>query len=244
MADPASAAAAVSSSAALWAGVVAVGIYHGLNPAMGWPLAVANGLGERRGAAVFATWLPLGLGHLAAMSVVLVPFALLAWLLEWGRDLRLAAGALVIVFGAARLVMRRHPRALARIRPTQLAWWSFLMATAHGAALMLLPIVLGLCEAPPPAPGAATAAPGGLARVFDHAAVMELMRSNLGTAVLVSVLHTAAMIGSGLAVAWVVYRYLGLRALRTAWIDLDTVWALSLIASGAAAVVVALGATG
>ena len=240
MADPASAAAAVSSGAALWAGVVAVGIYHGLNPAMGWPLAVANGLGERRGAAVFATWLPLGLGHLAAMSVVLVPFALLAWLFEWSRDLRIGAGALVIVFGVARLVQRRHPRALARIRPTQLAWWSFLMATAHGAALMLLPIMLGLCEVPPPP--APDAAPGGLARAFDHAAVMGLMRSSLGTAVLVSVLHTAAMIGSGLAVAWLVYRYLGLRALRTAWINLDTVWALSLIASGVAAVALALGA--
>ena len=221
------------ASASLWAGVVAVGIYHGLNPAMGWPLAVANGMSERRGAAVFATWVPLGAGHLLAMALVLVPFVLLAWMLQWSREIRIAAGALVLLFGVSRLFLRRHPRWLARIRPTQLALWSFLMATAHGAALMLLPILMGLCEAPAAAPTSA----------LDHEAVMGLMRSSVGTAVAVSVLHTAAMIGSGLGVAWIVYRYLGLRALRSAWLDLDIVWALGLIASGAAAVAMALTST-
>ena len=225
--------AGIEASASLWAGVVAVGIYHGLNPAMGWPLAVANGMSERRGAAVFATWVPLGAGHLLAMALVLVPFALLAWMLAWSREIRVAAGALVLLFGVSRLFLRRHPRWLARIRPTQLALWSFLMATAHGAALMLLPILMGLCEAPAAAPTSA----------LDHEAVMGLMRSSVGTAVAVSVLHTAAMIGSGLGVAWIVYRYLGLRALRSAWLDLDIVWALGLIASGAAAVAMALTST-
>ena len=225
--------AGIEASASLWAGVVAVGIYHGLNPAMGWPLAVANGMSERRGAAVFATWVPLGAGHLLAMALVLVPFALLAWMLDWSREIRDAAGALVLLFGVSRLFLRRHPRWLARIRPTQLALWSFLMATAHGAALMLLPILMGLCEAPAAAPTSA----------LDHEAVMGLMRSSVGTAVAVSVLHTAAMIGSGLGVAWIVYRYLGLRALRSAWLDLDIVWALGLIASGAAAVAMALTST-
>ena len=225
--------AGIEASASLWAGVVAVGIYHGLNPAMGWPLAVANGMSERRGAAVFATWVPLGAGHLMAMALVLVPFALLAWMLAWSREIRVAAGALVLLFGVSRLFLRRHPRWLARIRPTQLALWSFLMATAHGAALMLLPILMGLCEAPAAAPTSA----------LDHEAVMGLMRSSVGTAVAVSVLHTAAMIGSGLGVAWIVYRYLGLRALRSAWLDLDIVWALGLIASGAAAVAMALTST-
>ena len=225
--------AGIEASASLWAGVVAVGIYHGLNPAMGWPLAVANGMSERRGAAVFATWVPLGAGHLLAMALVLVPFALLAWMLAWSREIRVAAGALVLLFGVSRLFLRRHPRWLARIRPTQLALWSFLMATAHGAALMLLPILMGLCEAPAAAPTSA----------LDHEAVMGLMRSSVGTAVAVSVLHTAAMIGSGLGVAWIVYRYLGLRALRSAWLNLDIVWALGLIASGAAAVAMALTST-
>lgn len=221
-------------TALLWAGVVAIGAYHGLNPAMGWPLAVANGLSEKRGAAVFGTWVPLGAGHLLAMALVLVPFAMLAWLLQWSREIRIGAGALVVLFGAARLFMRRHPRWLARIRPTQLALWSFVMATAHGAALMLLPFLMGLCQAPADAVGATSI------NTFDHAAVMYLMRTSFGTAVVVSLVHTAAMIASGLGVAWIVYRYIGLRALRAAWLDLDAVWAIGLIASGAAALALAL----
>ena len=111
--------------------------------------------------------------------------------------------------------------------------WSFLMATAHGAGLMLLPFLMGLCETPS---SIADRAPG----VFDHESVMALMRSNVGTALVVSLLHSAAMIGSGLIAAWVVYRYFGLRALRSAWFNLDVVWALSLIASGGVAVAMAL----
>ncbi|HEX5683513.1 MAG TPA: hypothetical protein VFY73_05695 [Ideonella sp.] len=215
------------ANATLWAGVVAIGLYHGLNPAMGWPLAVANGLGQRRGAAVFGTWLPLGTGHLLAMALVLVPFTLLSWLLQWSSEIRLAAGSLVLLFGVSRLLWRRHPRWLVRVRPSQLALWSFLMATAHGAALMLLPILLGLCATP------AASAPTG---AFDHEAVMQLMRTGLVTALVVSLVHTAAMIGSGLGLAWVVYRYLGLRALRATWFDLDRIWALGLIVSGIAAI--------
>ena len=225
------------ATASLWAAVVAIGVYHGLNPAMGWPLAVANGMGQKRGAAVFATWVPLGAGHLLAMALVLVPFALLAWMVQWNREIRIGAGALVLLFGASRLLLRRHPRWLARIRPTQLALWSFLMATAHGAALMLLPILMGLCETPAAAVSATSTG------AFDHEAMMGLMRSGVGTAVTVSLVHTAAMIGSGLGVAWVVYRYLGLRALRATWLDLDVVWALGLIASGGAAVAMALSST-
>lgn len=215
-----------AATASLWAGVVAIGIYHGLNPAMGWPLAVANGLGEKRGAAVFETWLPLGAGHLLAMALVLVPFALLSWMLERSQEIRIGVGVLVLVFGASRLFMRHRHRWLARIRPTQLALWSFLMATAHGAALMLLPVLLGLCEAP--------------AGPLGHAAAMDLMRSGVGTAVIVSLVHTAAMIASGLGVGWIVYRYLGLRVLRAAWLDLDLVWTLGLVASGGAAIATAL----
>lgn len=221
-----------ASAVSLWAGVVAIGLYHGLNPAMGWPLAVANGMGEKRASAVFATWLPLGAGHLLAMALVLVPFALLAFLLQWGREIRIGAGMMVVLFGVSRLFLRRHPRWLARVRPTQLALWSFLMATAHGAALMVLPMLMGLCEAPP----AAAAPPSA----FSHESVMRLMQTNAVTAVAVSLVHTAAMIGSGLIAAWVVYRWLGLRALRSAWLNLDLAWALGLIASGAAAVAMAL----
>jgi len=222
------------ASVSLWAGVVAIGAYHGLNPAMGWPLAVANGMGEKRDGAVFATWLPLGVGHLLAMALVLVPFALLSLMLQWDREIRLGAGALVLLFGVSRLVWRRHPRWLARVRPTQLALWSFLMATAHGAALMLLPMWMGLCETAAVQTEAATAVG------FGHEALRMLMRSSVGTAFSVALVHTAAMVGSGLGIAWAVYRYFGLRALRSTWLDLDAVWALGLIASGAAAMAMAV----
>ena len=222
-----------AATVSLWLGVVAIGIYHGLNPAMGWPLAVANGLGARRGAAVFATWVPLGAGHLLAMALVLVPFALLTWMLQRSQEIRVAVGVLVLLYGVSRLLWRHRHRWLARIPPTQLALWSFVMATGHGAGLMLLPVLVGLCEAP------ALASAG----LVDHSASMQLMRSSVGTAVIVSLVHTAAMIASGLAVGWIVYRYLGLRALRSAWLDLDLVWALGLIVSGAAAIVTALAAS-
>jgi hypothetical protein len=221
------------ATASLWLGVVAIGIYHGLNPAMGWPLAVANGLTDKRDRSVFATFVPLGAGHLLAMALVLVPFALLSWLLAWSREIRIGARMLVVLFGVSRLFLRRHPRWLMRVRPTQLMLWSLLMATAHGAALMLLPFLMGLCEAP-------TAATGRSPGAFAHEGVMALMRSSVGTAVIVSLLHSAAMIASGAAAAWIVYRHLGLRALRTTWLNLDVAWALSLIASGGVAVAMAL----
>ncbi|HSV33988.1 MAG TPA: hypothetical protein VLI46_00460 [Ramlibacter sp.] len=211
----------MNATAALWLTIVAIGIYHGLNPAMGWPIAVANGMAQRRAGAVLATLLPLGGGHLAAMAVVLVPFAWLSWYAEWSRAIRLGAGALVLLFGLFKLTERRHPRALARIRPSQLAWWSFLMATAHGAGLMLVPFMMGLCAT----------APDG---------VNALAQSSLVTAVAVAAVHTLAMMLAGIAMAWAVYRYLGLRFLRRAWLNLDVVWGASLVMAGAAGIGMAL----
>lgn len=216
----------------LWLAVIGLGVYHGLNPAMGWPLAVANGLTARRGGAVFATVLPLGAGHLLAMAVVLLPFALLARLVEWQPVLRAGAGALVLGFGLYRLIVRRHPRALARIPPTQLAWWSFLMATAHGAALMLLPITLSLCR---PAPETGTAMP------VAHAALFSLMAPGGAVAVAVALVHTLAMFASGSLMAWTVYRWVGLKFLRQSWFNLDALWAASLIVAGAAGIAMASG---
>ena len=227
----------MNATAALWLTIVAIGVYHGLNPAMGWPLAVANGMAARRGRAVLTTLLPLGGGHLAAMAVVLVPFAWLSWYVEWSRPIRLGAGTLVLLFGIYKLIDSRHPRALARIRPTQLAWWSFLMATAHGAGLMLVPFMLGLCATTPPPVDAAAAA---TVRDVGHATVMNyLAQSNVATAVAVASVHTLAMMLAGLAVAWAVYRYLGLQFLRRAWFNLDRVWGASLVVAGAAGVAMA-----
>lgn len=219
----------MNASASLWLTIVALGLYHGFNPAMGWPLAVANGMTARSARAVFATLLPLGTGHLLAMAVVLVPFAWLGWHLEWSRQIRLAAGVLVLAFGIRMLVARGHPRFLARVRPTQVAWWSFLMATTHGAGLMLVPFMLGLCQAP------------AETDIAGHAMVMNyLARSNTRVALLVATVHTLAMLIAGMGMAWATYRYLGLRFLRRAWLNLDQVWAASLIVSGAAGVVFAL----
>jgi hypothetical protein len=231
----------LNPTAALWLTVLALGLYHGLNPAMGWPLAVANGMAQQRASAVLATLLPLGGGHFAAMAVVLVPFAWLSWYVEWSRGIRLGAGALVLLFGLFKLVKRRHPRALARIRPTQLAWWSFLMATAHGAGLMLVPFMLGLCVTAPAAGDAL--AMGTMATLSDagHATVMTyLAQSNVATAIAVAAVHTLAMMLAGLAMAWAVYRYLGLHFLRRVWLDLDLVWGWSLVIAGAAGLGMAL----
>ncbi len=226
----------MTASAALWLTIVAVGLYHGLNPAMGWPLAVANGMAARRPGALFATLLPLGGGHFAAMAVVLVPFAWLSWYVQWSRPIRLGAGAVVVGFGIYKLLQRRHPRALARIRPTQLAWWSFLMATAHGAGLMLVPFMLGLCATAPAAGGAAASLPE-----LGHETVMNyLARSNVATAVAVAAVHTLAMVLAGIAMAWAVYRYLGLAFLRRVWLDLDLVWGASLVIAGLAGAAMAL----
>ena len=206
---------------ALWIAVLAIGAYHGLNPGMGWPLAVANGLAARRGTAVFATLLPLAAGHLLAMAVILIPFSALGAVLAWSGPIRLAAGVLLVAAGTWRLLDRRHPRFLARIKPSRLVWWSFLMATAHGAGLMLLPFAIGLCAT-------ATSTPQ--------------LGGGLGVAALVSIAHTAAMLSSGLVAAWIVYRYLGLRVLNRAWVNLDGVWGVSLvIAGGASLAMVALG---
>src|SRR4249919_2298004 len=129
----------------LWLAVIASGLYHGVNPGMGWPLAVSAGLMERSPRALLAALWPLMAGHLLAMLLVILPFALLVALVEWQQQIRIGAGLLVIGFGIFRLVDRRHPRVLARIRPTQLGLWSFVVAIAHGAGLMLVPIYLGLC---------------------------------------------------------------------------------------------------
>jgi len=211
--------------AALWLTVVAFGIYHGLNPAMGWPLAVANGLSERRDAAVFSTLAPLGIGHFLAMAVAVLPFALLSEYLQRGQVIRVGAGMLVLLFGAYKLVDRRHPRYLARIAPTRLAWWSFVMATAHGAGLMLVPVALGLC-----------AVPRDISSAVD-----TMLRSDVATAVAVTVVHTLAMLVSGIAIAWLVYRYLGVQFVRRAWFNLDAAWGTSLVVAGGVSVAMAVG---
>jgi hypothetical protein len=188
---------------------------------MGWPLAVSAGLMERSSRALMAALWPLTAGHLVATLVVILPFALLVALVEWQRQIQIGAGLLVIGFGIFRLVDRRHPRALARIRPTQLGLWSFAVAIAHGAGLMLVPIYLGLCRE------------ADLDKA--HQAAGTLINSNLGMAILTSIVHSASMIAAGGLSAWLVYRYLGLKFIQRSWFNLDTIWAISLILVGSIA---------
>ena len=134
------------TTASLWLAVIGSGIYHGINPGMGWPLAVSAGLMGEGKRDLLKALLPLAVGHLLAMTVILLPFAALSGLVAWQREIRIVAGLIIIGVGIFLLVYRRHPRFLARIRPTQLALWSFAIAMAHGAGLMLVPIYLGLCR--------------------------------------------------------------------------------------------------
>jgi hypothetical protein len=205
----------------LWLAVVASGLYHGLNPAMGWPLAVSAGLMEKSRRALFTALGILAIGHVAATLLMLLPFALLVALAEWRAPVQIAAALIVIGFGLFRLANPRHPRALARIPPTQLGFWSFAVAIAHGAGLMLVPIYLGLCPA--------SDLDG------QHQAASTLASANLGMAVLVALVHAAAMITAGGLLAWAVYRYLGVRFVSKSWFNLDAVWAASLVLVGAVA---------
>ena len=210
----------------LWLALVASGLYHGVNPGMGWPLAVSAGLMDRNPRALFRALWALSAGHLLATLLVLLPFAFLLMLAEWQRPIQIGASLLVIGFGVYRLIVRRHPRALARIAPTRLALWSFAVAIAHGAALMLVPIYLGLCRAFELDAGHEAA--GALMKA-------SLLKTSLGMAVLVSLVHVVAMVSAGGCLAWLVYRYLGLRFVARSWFNLDAIWATSLILVGAVA---------
>ena len=205
--------------AGLWLAVIASGLYHGVNPGMGWPLAVSAGMMEKSPRALVTALGALAGGHLLAMLLMILPFSLLVSLVYWQRQIRIGASLLVMGFGAFRLIDRRHPRALARIKPTQLGLWSFAAAIAHGAGLMLAPIYLGLCEADGPNRG--------------DAAAGALISANLGMAVLVSIVHTGAMIAAGGLCAWLVYRYLGLKFVARSWFNLDATWAATLVLVGA-----------
>jgi hypothetical protein len=204
--------------AGLWLAVITSGLYHGVNPGMGWPLAVSAGMMEKSPRPLVAALGALAAGHLLAMLVMILPFSLLISLVYWQRQIRIGASVLVMGFGAFRLIDRRHPRALARIKPSQLALWSFAAAIAHGAGLMLAPIYLGLCEA------------NGLNR--GDAAAGTLISANLGMALLVSIVHSGAMIAAGGLCAWLVYRYLGLKFVARSWLNLETTWAATLILIG------------
>ena len=212
------------TTTALWWAVIFSGIYHGVNPGMGWPLAVSAALFERKKSAMIKASAMLATGHFLAMIVILLPFSMMYFLVNNEREIRLGAGVLVIAMGIYLLINRRHPKILARIHPAKLGLWSFLAATAHGAGLMLVPIYLGICG---------LLVLGESVSGTGHAAAQVLMSSNIVTAFLVAATHTFAMTFAGAAIALFVYNWFGLKFISKSWFNLDLIWAFSLITVGA-----------
>jgi hypothetical protein len=197
----------------------ALGVYHGLNPAMGWLFAVALGLQERRRSAVLRALPLIALGHEA--SVVLVVLLVTGLQFVAAPDvLRLVGALALIAFGAFKFMKpRSHPRWVGmRVSARELALWSFLMSTAHGAGLMLFPVLVGL-------PGT-----GG----HDHASEV-LSGVSAVTDVAAVLVHTTAMLVAMGLVAILVYDKLGLGVLRKAWLNLDRLWAVAVVGAGALA---------
>jgi hypothetical protein len=200
-----------------------LGAFHGLNPGMGWLFAVAIGLQERSRAALLRSLPPIAAGH--ALSVLVI--AGLVGVFESVLTTRLVAvgGGMVLVgFGLWRALSRRHFRwAGMRLTAAQLVGWSFLMSSIHGAGLMLLPV---LVAGPAPATG--------------HGGMVMAAGATLWTGLAATVVHTVAMVAVAGTVAVVVYEIVGLRILRTAWVNLDAVWAYALVGAGVATVAVAV----
>lgn len=212
-----------------WLAFAALGAGHGINPGMGWLFAVALGLQEGRSRAVWRALPPLALGHALAVGVAALTAAALgqvvpADVLKW-----IVSGSLVAL-GGARLVRHRHPRSRGmRVGFRGLTSWSFLMATAHGAGLMVLPLLVGQGASP------AGAAHVGHAMHGVRAAQAMLMPlpGLTDVSLWATVFHTAGyLLVTGL-VAVIVYHKLGLRLLRAMWINLDLVWGGALIITGA-----------
>lgn len=197
-----------------WAVLLGLGAFHGINPGMGWLFAVALGMQERRRQAVFSAMLPLGLGHFLAVGAAVL-LALIAGVvipLPW---LRWIVAGLLIAFGVTRFFAHRHPRwAAMRVGPGALTLWSFLMASAHGAGLMVVPIFLSM----PMASG--------------HSHVMAMSALTPAGALLATALHALGYLAVTAIVAFVVFEKLGVGILRKTWFNLDLIWGVSLIATG------------
>jgi hypothetical protein len=195
--------------------LVALGAVHGLNPGMGWLFAVALGLQERSRRALWRALPPLALGHAGAIALALAAAAILGQALPLASLRWLVAGVLVTL-GVFRLVRHTHPRGGFRVTGRELAVWSLLMATAHGAGLMVLPLVLR--------DAAATHAHEGM--------LLAGMAPSLAPGWSATALHTIGYLGVTMLLAVVVYERVGVGVLRRAWINLDLLWAAALILTG------------
>jgi hypothetical protein len=209
------------SHTGLWLTLAGLGAYHGCNPAMGWLFAVSQGMQHRERRAVLRALLPIAIGH--ELSIVLVAAVVLgAAAVVEPRALHVGAAAALIAFGIFRFARpRAHPRwTTMRVNRRELAWWSFLMSTAHGAGLMVAPVLIGL--------QGAEAASAHQHSEVAMAAGVPLLAGGLGIA-----LHVGAMLLVMGIVAVVVYDKLGLRILGRAWLNTDGLWAATFVLAGA-----------
>jgi hypothetical protein len=205
-----------------WVAVFGLGIFHGINPAMGWLFAVALGLQEQKRTAVFRALPPMVLGHALSIGIIIAA-VLLARVSLPHRALKIAAAGILFAFGFYRLLRSRHPNWVGmRVGFGDLTLWSFVMASAHGAGLMLVPFFLGSPTA-----------------VADHHHDSHQMHAsafanfNAPSLLAASVaVHTLGYLLMTAFVAILVYEKLGVGMLRRAWFNIDLVWMLALIITG------------
>jgi hypothetical protein len=202
-----------------WAALALLGAYHGINPGMGWLFAVARGLQERKREAVLSSLLPIALGHEASIVVVVIAVSLTEQFVP-PFFVRLLAALVLVSFGIYKLAKpRSHPKGFGmRVGFAGLAGWSFLMSSAHGAGLMLAPVLLGMPVA-------------GLYHSLSEITMQAVFAASI---------HVTAMLLVMGIVAVVVYEKVGLGILRRGWVNMDLAWSLVLIASGAVTLFTAL----
>lgn len=205
------------SSTALWM-MVLLGAYHGINPGMGWLFAVALGMQEQKGSAVIRSLIPIAIGHALAIGSVVLTASLLGMTLPLAA-IRYSVAAVLIGLGIHSWVRHQHPRWVRmQVGFRDLIVWSFLTASAHGAGLMVVPVLLR---------SNTVQAQGQVAGHGHMAPVGSPLAGMLATGV-----HTIAYLAFTGLFAWVVYRKLGLALLRRAWFNFDLIWAAALLATG------------
>ncbi|MGA2594805.1 MAG: hypothetical protein ABSH32_33315 [Bryobacteraceae bacterium] len=206
-----------------WLVLFLLGAYHGINPGMGWLFAVALGMQESSARAVVRSLAPIACGHAIAIGVVILLARLVQIVLPLSY-VKIAVASSLLAMGVYRLVRSRHfAWGGMQVGFRELMTWSFLMASAHGAGLMVLPVVMGL--------GSVQASAG------QHSMHVHSYQDPL-TGIWATLVHTAGYLTFTAAVALVVYQKLGLALLRRAWFNLDLVWAIALIATGVLAAVI------
>jgi len=205
------------SSTALWL-MLLLGAYHGINPGMGWLFAVALGMQEQRGSAVAKSLVPIALGHALAIGSVVMVATFLGTALPL-LSIRYCVAALLVGLGIFSLVSHWHPRWVRmRVGFRDLTTWSFLMASAHGAGLMVLPLLLG---------SSTVEAQSHMAGHSHMSATASPLAGMLATGV-----HTVGYLAVTGLVAWAFYRRLGLAMLRKTWFNFNLVWGAALVATG------------